>query len=173
MNSSPAPILNFREHYIAQAGEGETLDLLQKQQSAIADLITSLTPAQLNSQYAPGKWTLAELIGHCMDTERIQADRGFRFSRGDQTPQPGFEQDDYIQNGRYHQYTIEDFLHEFNALRANTIASLRALSPEMLGREGEAASWRAPAWKFFKLVVGHWQHHRSIIRERYLISPAQ
>lgn len=118
-------------------------------------------------RYAPGKWSVKEVLGHLADAERIYAYRALRFAREDATPLPGFEEDLYVPAGRFDARPLRGLLDEWNAVRAATLALFRGLDGEALLRRGVAngksVSVRTLAW----LAVGHAQHHLDVLRERY------
>lgn len=131
-------------------------------------LVRGLTEAQLGMGYAPGKWTIKEVVLHVIDDERIYAYRALRFARGDETPLPGFEQDDYVPPSGASQRSAEDLLLELRAVREATIALYRWLPEEALLRSGEADGKRATVRALGWHIAGHEAHHRAIVEERYL-----
>ena len=118
-------------------------------------------------RYAPGKWTLAEMMVHVADTERVMSYRLLRIARGDQTPLPGFEQDDWVPMSGAATRTLASLATELEAIRAATLALVRGVPPEAWERRGTASGFtfsaRALAW----VIAGHEQHHLALLRERY------
>ena len=47
-------------------------------------------------RYAPGKWSVKQMVGHMADTERLFGFRALWFARADPAPLPGMEQDDWM-----------------------------------------------------------------------------
>ncbi|MBC8085249.1 MAG: DinB family protein, partial [Hymenobacter sp.] len=87
----------FYAAYIRLVPEGtDPLAQLRQQLPELRRLVGSLTDEQARFAYAPGKWSLKEMLVHVIDTERIFAYRALRIARGDQQPLAGFEQDDYV-----------------------------------------------------------------------------
>src|SRR5258708_7130284 len=78
--------------------DGLILERLQSNFRDTKEFILSLPEEKLNYRYAPGKWTIKEILVHIIDDERICAYRALRFARNDKTELPGFEQDDYVVN---------------------------------------------------------------------------
>lgn len=118
-------------------------------------------------RYAPGKWSVKEVLVHVTDTERVFAYRALRIARGDGTPLPGFEQDDYVRPDDLALRAMEDVKAELRAVREATIALFRGLTDEALLRTGTASGVtftpRGIAW----IIAGHELHHRAILEERY------
>ncbi|MBC7381439.1 MAG: DinB family protein [Bacteroidia bacterium] len=132
------------------------------------DLVTSLDDNTLQSSYAPGKWTIMEILIHLMDTERIFAYRALRFARKDKTDLPGFDQDLYVPNSKAHTKKILNIVKEFSLLRAGTIELFAGFDEEMLSQTGTANGnlMRVNAMPF--IICGHEMHHRNIIEARYI-----
>jgi hypothetical protein len=118
--------------------------------------------------YAPGKWTLNESLQHVVDAERVFTYRALRIGRGDITPLPGFEQDDWVPLSGANNRRLSEIVDEFTAVRASTIALFGGLPSEAWDRRGTASghpvSVRALAFK----CAGHALHHEGIFREKYL-----
>ena len=147
--------------------DGLILKHLQDNLAATTNFIRSLPEEKLSYRYAPGKWTIKEIVGHLIDDERIYAYRALRFARNDQTELPGFEQDEYAVESRANERQIEDLLYEFAAVRNSTIALFESFDSEVLTRFGIASgnvmSVRAAAYH----IAGHELRHMNIIKERY------
>lgn len=153
--------------YVALVPEGDLVDLLREQQLDSVRLLRSLSDAQAMRAYAPGKWTVKEVIGHLSDAERIFTYRALRFARGDGRELAGFDENTYVPAGRFNERTIHDLLEELEAVRAATIHLLRHLSPEELARRGTANGHAITVRAIAYIIAGHERHHAKILRERY------
>ncbi|MFZ0591248.1 MAG: DinB family protein [Bryobacteraceae bacterium] len=118
--------------------------------------------------YAPGKWTIKQVIGHLIDTERIFAYRALRIARGDTTPLPGFEQDDYVKTAGSNGRPLTDLIAELRCVRQSTLMLLRAFPPEAWMRTGRVNDWNLSVRGIIFTTAGHELHHAAILRERYL-----
>lgn len=154
--------------YIGKVPDGDLLRGLEAQSEATMGLLSGVPEAKGGFAYAPGKWTLKEVIGHVTDAERVFSYRALRIARGDTIPLPGFDQDPWVPNSGANARTLADLLGELRVVRASTLALLRHLPPESVTRMGTASdkpiSVRALAW----IIAGHERHHLGIVRERYL-----
>ncbi|CAN5641052.1 DinB family protein [soil metagenome] len=154
--------------YIALVPEGDIVAILATQLDDTLALLRELSDADARYAYAPGKWSVKEVIGHLADTERILAYRMLRFSRGDATPLPSFDENHYAAAGGFTNRKLPSLLAEMTAVRSATIALLAGLPRDVWRREGIASGWpvsvRAIAW----IIAGHELHHRAILAERYL-----
>lgn len=131
-------------------------------------LARGLTEEQLLHRYAPGKWSVKEVLLHVVDDERIYAYRALRFARGDATPLPGFDEKAYAPRSGADARSVGSILEEYRAVRAATLALFAHLPEEAFDRagtaEGNRATVRALAWH----IAGHERRHLAVIRERYL-----
>jgi hypothetical protein len=117
--------------------------------------------------YAPGKWTVKDILQHAIDNERIMSYRALCFSRNDQTTLPGYDEQIYGANTIASQRSIDDLMAEFALVRAATIALFRNMSPTMVQREGIAFQTRISPLALGFVILGHPLHHMHVIRERY------
>lgn len=154
--------------YIQAVPDGEILVLLRDQLAETETLLREFRGDRGDHRYAPGKWSVKEVVGHMADTERIFAYRALRFARGDRTPLPGYEQDDFVRGGNFSARALPEMAGELRSVRMASITLFAGLSEEALLRRGPANnvefSVRALAW----IIAGHERHHAKIIRERYL-----
>ena len=166
----PAPdeYAPYYGRYIAAVPDGSIVETLRDQIGETVAFLGSLPEAKGDHRYEPGKWSVKEVIGHLIDSERVFSYRALRFARRDETPLPGFEQDDYVPAGAFGKRTLRDLADEFRTVREATLLLYRHLDEEALSRSGIASenrmSVRALAW----CIAGHERHHIQVIRERYL-----
>lgn len=158
----------FYSPYLAQVPERNVLPALESQLEEVLPLLASISEEGAGHRYAPGKWSIRELVGHLSDAERVFAYRMLRFSRADETPLSGFDEDHFVAHGAYDGRTLIDLTAEFRHLREANLHMIRGLEPDMLTRSGlangHAISVRALAF----VMVGHVRHHLGILKERYL-----
>ncbi|WP_058303162.1 DinB family protein [Gorillibacterium timonense] len=155
-------------HYIGLVPEGDVLGILEEQGAAGERLFRSFAEEQGDDRYAPGKWSLKELLSHMIDTERIMTGRLHRIARGDETAQPGFDQDAYTANAEAGRLSLSFLIDEYAALRRTTLFLLRGIPEEAWTRKGVVSGNTMSARAFVYVVAGHELHHLSIVRERYL-----
>lgn len=158
----------YYSRYIEAVPDGEVLMLLRDQLAETEALLREFRGDRGDHRYAPGKWSVKEVVGHVADTERIFAYRALRFARGDRTPLPGYEQDDFVRGGNFSARALPEIAGELRSVRMASITLFAGLSEEALLRRGPANnvefSVRALAW----IIAGHERHHAKILRERYL-----
>ena len=155
-------------HYVSLAAETDIVSAMQTQLDEVNDLFSEITDEKGLYAYAEGKWTIKELFGHLIDTERVFAYRAFRFSRADETSLPGYDQDPYIENANYNSIKLADLLEELILMRKSNILFFKNLADEMWDRAGVASDNRISVRALAFIMVGHIRHHTRILKEKYL-----
>jgi hypothetical protein len=152
--------------YIELVPERRVLDLLAEQLASSSAMLQPLDEAEANKLHPPYTWSIKEVIGHCTDAERVFAYRALRAARGDTTPLPGFEENDYAQQAHHGTIPHAELLAEFGHVRQASIALLRHLDDEAWLRRVTAAgvALSVRAWAY--VIVGHARHHLTIVERR-------
>lgn len=154
--------------YVSLVPDGDIIAVLSNQSAETLALLRALPEAEGSYRYAPDKWSIKELVGHVIDTERIFAYRALRFARNDQTPLPGFEQDDYIRNASFNDYSLSDLASEFECIRKSTLFLFKHLDSQAWMRRGMASENEVSVRALAYIIAGHELHHRGILHTKYL-----
>jgi hypothetical protein len=160
--------LAYYGKYVALVPDDNILEVLSNQLNETLVLLRSVPEARAGFRYAEGKWSVNELLGHIIDTERIFAYRALRFARNDRTPLPGYEQDDYIRNASFDACALADLAAEFESVRRSTLFLFKHLDGEAWMRKGLANESEVSVRALAYIIAGHELHHREILRDRYL-----
>ena len=161
-------IPNYYHAYVNLVTEEDLLTALERQMLNTILFLRTI-PAELESyRYLPAKWTLKEVVGHMLDTERIMAYRALRFSRRDATPLPGFDENWYAPLANTEARSLEDMISEFEAQRRSTVLLFKSMSLSMLELNGTANGLSLTVSGLGWIIAGHELHHMQVIRERYL-----
>ncbi|WP_299252193.1 DinB family protein [uncultured Aquimarina sp.] len=154
--------------YIDKAANANVVKGLQQSKQKFIDFVNAISEEKFTYAYAEGKWTIAEVFQHIIDTERIFSYRALRFARNDKSPLMGFDQDEYVPYSNANNYSKQEFIEDFEAVRNNSIALFKSFTEDMLSQIGEASgspmSTRAAGY----ILSGHQKHHLDVIKERYL-----
>ena len=157
----------FHAGYVASVPEGDIFEILSRQATEFPAFLRELGEARGDYRYAPDKWTVKEVIGHVNDAERIFSVRALRFARGDETPLPSFEQDEYVAKGNFGARTVASLADEFGHLRAATMDLFFHLDVDALARRGTASGFTVTVRAMAYVIAGHVAHHERILREKY------
>lgn len=149
---------------------GEWRSVLERQHQAFATWPQHLSPAQAQHRYAPGKWTVAQVIGHMADTERVFSFRALVFGRGDAAPLPGFDEEAYVAAAGFEALPLAQVLQQMQATRAHTLSLLEGMPAEALGRLGSANGKTVSVEALFAFMAAHVAHHGRVLQERYGIA---
>ena len=160
--------LPYYDRYISLVPEGNILSLLEEQFEETLAFLRRIPEAQAGFRYAPDKWSVRQLLGHVIDGERIFAYRALRFARHDETPLPGFEQDDYVRHASFDDYPLAELIEEWASVRRSTLFLFKHLSGEAWSRRGLASESEVSVRALAYIIAGHERHHRQILRDRYL-----
>lgn len=164
----PAELPAFYRAYVEHVQGNDLLDAMRITGRRMKDLLQDAGPALGDHRYAPGKWTVKEVLQHVIDAERIFAYRALRFARGDASELPGFDEDAYAPASEAGRRTLADLLPEHDAVREASIRLFQSFTPAMLLRGGIAnersISVRAIGWT----IAGHAEHHVRVLAERYI-----
>ncbi len=147
--------------------EGDIIEILQAQLDATQALLASISPEQAQARPKPDDWNIHEVLGHITDGEQHFAYRALRLARGDSTPLPGFEQDDYVAAARSAERSLADLLDAYAAQRRATIAMLRGFGADAWQLRGLVSGHPSSVRAWAYIAAGHELHHIADFHERY------
>lgn len=158
----------FYAGYLAQVPDGDVVEALIGGVEIAAALLHDVDEKTALGAYAPGKWTLKEVVLHCADAERVFAYRALRFGRGDTTDLPGWDENAYAPASAANARSMESLVDELESVRESTVTLFEGMPADAWTLRGTAngkvVSVRALAW----ICAGHLLHHLEIIQDRYL-----
>lgn len=158
----------FYAGYIARVANVRTpVDEFVAQRARLLNFLSPLSEEQSRYRYAPGKWSIKELVGHLTDAERIFAYRLLRIGRGDDTPLSGFEENDYVREAQSDGRPFGELLDEWAATRDATAALVRGMPADAWERRGTANGVGVTARALAYIILGHVEHHLGVLRDRY------
>ncbi len=146
----------------------DVFDLMQVQANEVIELLTGLSEAEAEKAYAPGKWTIKELVQHMLDSERIFAYRALCIARGEKASLPGYEENDYAANSFANQRSMASMMEEYTMVRDSTIKLFRSFPEEVYDNLGTANDQPVSVRSILFVIPGHERHHINILKERYL-----
>jgi len=158
----------FHDAYMAAVAGREVVPLLGAQLGVI-DSFLSLSPEELERRYAPGKWSVREVIGHLIDSERVLSYRLLCFARGEGASLPGYDESRYADAAGADSRPVEGLVAELRVVRQSTIALIDSLDEAALMRMGTANGWRISTRAMVYIIAGHFEHHLNVLRERYTV----
>lgn len=154
--------------YLRQVPDGDVIEILKGQTDELLGLLTPLTEEQSLYRYAPGKWSIKQLVGHITDTEVVFAYRLLRAARNDRTPLPGFDENDFVNMAFFDEQPFSALLARFEASRRSAILLMESLKEEEWERTGIVNDHEGTALSWGCVITGHAYHHQKVLKERYL-----
>jgi len=168
MRPNPGDYSSYYESYIKLVEGEDILKILNDQGKKTQDILNSFSEHRGNYRYADGKWTVKEVVGHLLDTERVFAYRALCIARGEKKSLPGFDQDDYVKEGNFNRRELFDLNYEFRLLRESNLLLFRTFTPEMLKLKGFANESYVSVLTILFMIAGHEKHHMNVLREKYM-----
>jgi uncharacterized damage-inducible protein DinB len=159
---------SYYHGYVERIGDvDEILPALEENARYLTTLLSDLSPEQETLRYAPGKWSVREVVGHLVDTERVFQYRALWFARRDSQPLPGYDENLWGEATNAGSLPLERLLEEYRAVRRSTVLLFENMGSEELTRTGEANGQRFLVGALPWFLLGHELHHREVLRERY------
>ncbi len=165
----PAPTehVDYFARYVACVPDGDVLAHLRQQSEKTRAILQGVSETRAAHRYAPGKWSIKQVVGHMVDAERVFAFRALAFARRDPSPLPSMEQDDWVAGADFDARPLARLATEFQAVRAATVAMFASFSPDVLLRTGIASGNACTVRSLVYVVAGHELYHLRVLAERY------
>ncbi len=158
----------YHGQYIALVEGTEIISILEEKRDELLGILNSLSEEKWDYRYAPGKWSIKEVVLHLIDTERIFVYRGLRAGRHDSTPMPGFDQVPYVEYSFADRRSVASVLEEYKTVRAASISLYKNMQVENLDGISTASDAPISARAAAFLTAGHEIYHINLLHERYL-----
>ena len=155
-------------NYVNQVPENDLMEAMIKQTPSFIYFFESIPVVKRDYRYAEGKWTIKEMLQHIIDAERVFAYRGLCIARKDTTPLPGFDENNYANNAKANKRDWDEMMEEFKAVRRSSEILFGSFDEEQLEANGTANNNPIYVLAIDFVLVGHVNHHLSILKERYL-----
>jgi DinB superfamily len=169
MRPKPGDYNLYYDRYISLIEEDDIINVIEKQKKSSETFLKSFTEENGIFAYAEGKWTVKEVLGHLIDTERIMAYRALAFARGEKQSLPGFEQDDYVAESNFNKRSLDHLIIEFITVRESNIILFQSFDEKILIKRGTASGSEITVLALIYIIAGHEKHHMKFLRERYTI----
>lgn len=159
---------NYLKNYISLVNQKNVLIALTESHLEALKVIESIQPNQENYCYLEGKWTIKEVLIHCIDTERIFSTRALSFARGETKPSQSFDENKYATNSEANLRLLIDIKEEWVNLRYSTISLFKNFSSKSLLYKGKMPAGEISVNDIGLAICGHSLHHLRIIKDKYL-----
>jgi len=154
--------------YIDLVTSDEIVPAMEQQMSEMLQFLSGISEEQSLHSYAPGKWTIREVLNHVNDGERVFSARAFWFGRGFTDALPSFEQNVAVEMAHANNTSWADLVEEFKIVRLGTLAFFKTLPEEAWERTGVASDNPVSVRAIAYIIAGHVAHHKQVLQEKYL-----
>ena len=165
---APTEYAPYYGKYITHVPDGDIVTTLGQQVDTTLELLRGLSEAQGDLRYAPDKWSIKEVVGHLIDTERIFAYRALRFARNDPSPLTGFDQNEYVRSAPFGECQLSALANELEHVRRSNVYLFKHLDSAAWLRSGVANENEVSVRALAYVMAGHERHHVEILKTRYL-----
>lgn len=156
--------------YIDLVEELDVIGAMEEQSDEMQKMLARVAESRAGYRYAPGKWSIKEVVGHIEDCERVFAYRALSIARGTTASLPGFDENKWMENSPFASTSLVYRAESLLALRKTTIAMFRDFDDRAWARKGTANEKPASVYGIAYMIVGHARHHMRILRDRYAIA---
>lgn len=163
----PNEYAEYYSQYINNIGDRDIFQLLNEQIARLKTFAENKSEESANKSYQSGKWSIKEVIGHIIDTERVFAFRAMSIARGELKSLPGFDQDEYVKNANFNSRTLKSLIEEFENLRLSNIKLISSFDDEVSKRVGVANNYTFSVRAVVYGLVGHAEHHINVLNNFY------
>jgi len=154
--------------YINQVTGDDPLAALDNQLEESHALFSAISEEKSLHRYAPDKWSIRQVLNHVTDSERAFAFRALSFARGLESPLPSYDQNVAASSAEADRVSWAAHVEEFQRVRLSTISLFRNMPSQAWARSGIASDNRFTVRALAYIIPGHFAHHVSVLRERYL-----
>ncbi|MBK9478579.1 MAG: DinB family protein [Bacteroidetes bacterium] len=166
----PTEYAPYYKNYIDLVKVDNPIKALEDQIIAMQAFLSEIPEDRESYRYAANKWSIKEIIGHLIDTERIFGYRALCIARKDKTSFPGYDENAYVAAANFDSRSFYDLVHEFSIVRESHLALFKSFAPEAFSEMGTANQQPVSVRAILFIMAGHEIHHLKVIRERYLNS---
>ena len=158
----------YYQKYIDAVEHDDALEALRQQTTDTIRFLQTISEEKSKHAYADGKWSIKEVLGHVLDTERVMTYRAMSIARGEKKSLPGFDQDDYVRSGQFNKRTWASLEKEYRLLRPATVELFSTFTEEAKNNMGVANTYDISVRALMFIIAGHELHHIKVIKEKYL-----
>jgi len=168
---SPDEYAPFYGTYLDALKGEDALAALAEGLEAMTTLLAAVPADREEYRYAPGKWSVREVVGHILDAERVFALRALTFARGDPGPLPAFDEDGWAVHSNAGSRPLKELAGELALVRSSNLLMARGFTGDALLHSGVASGKRVTVRALLWILAAHEAHHRRILVTRYLAPP--
>ncbi|MEO6902687.1 MAG: DinB family protein [Bacteroidia bacterium] len=167
---NPTEYASYYDGYVKLVPHENILEVLNEQVIYLKSVLSSVEVNKESYRYAPDKWTIKEVVGHMVDTERIMAYRALCVARGEKNALPGYDDKEYVANANFNTTSLAALTNHFELVRAANLALFNTFDEEAFSKIGSANKSDISVRALLFIIAGHTLHHLNVINEKYLLT---
>jgi hypothetical protein len=160
----------YFSRYIDLVPETDIEAALESQLAVTTKLLRSVGEDRGSFRYAPGKWSVKEVVGHIGDGERVFGYRAMCIARGETTSLPNFDENTYAAQAGFDGWKLSALIDHLEQLRRSHVLMFRNLPEGAWDRKGLASNNPATTRSLAYIMVGHERHHLGVLGAKYGLS---
>ena len=164
----PTEHAEYYGRYVAGVPDGDIFRMLIDQLEGTLRVLEPVTADRETYRYAEGKWSLRDVVGHLIDTERMFAFRGLAMARADGVDLSAMDQDEWAARSNAGSRPLADLSKEWVAVRRSTVHLFASFEEADGMRTGRASGYSFTVRSFPWIIAGHELWHRELIERHYL-----
>ena len=157
----------FKSHYTDLVQQNNLTDAFEQENKILESFLRAVPEDKSEYRYAPGKWSVKEVLQHCMDAERVFAYRALCIARKEKVSLPSFEENDYAEYSEADRRDLQSLVDEFLVVRKSTELLFASFTDQMLLTVGIANDNPVSPLSLGYSLIGHGIHHINILQARY------
>jgi hypothetical protein len=161
------PMPQYFDRYINLCNDTGLPDAIQTSIDELDNFPLEKWKALGDKVYAPGKWTVMDILQHLADTERIFMYRALAFSRGETQALPSFNEDEYASMALANKRTIESLVEELRIVHQSFKSLFESFTPAMLQKSGKGFKGEYSVASIGFCMPGHQRWHINILEQKY------
>ncbi len=165
--SELTPMPEYFDRYINKCDDVELLEAIRIAINELDAFPIEKWKVLGDKVYAPGKWTVKDILQHLIDTERIFCYRALAFARNEKQAMPMFSEDEYAVSAQAVNRNIEDLVNELRTTHVAAMSLFKSFTPAMLNKMGKGFRGMYSIASIGFILAGHQRWHLAVLEEKY------
>ncbi len=165
--SELSPLPEYFDRYILKCDDVELIEAIKISINELDNAPIEKWKQLGDRTYAPGKWTVKEILQHLIDTERIFCYRALTYARGEKNAVLSFEEDDYAKASEANNRSLESLMEELRSTHVSALTLFQSFTPSMLEKMCIGFKGKYSVASVGFILPGHQRWHFGILEERY------
>ncbi|NBC59020.1 DinB family protein [Mesohalobacter halotolerans] len=144
----------------------EMFSRLNENLNIVYNFFNQLSEDKMSFAYAPNKWTIAQILQHIIDTERIFCYRALKIVRENRAKIESYDHEAYAQNCKPQDKS--KLLKDYVSNRKASISLFQTFDRTELKKSVDFGDYKFRVGLIPFIFCGHELHHLNVIRKLYL-----